>query len=72
MWLSLTLLTSLVAQMVKNPPAMQKTQVRALGREDPLEKKMAIHSVCLPGESHGQRSLAGYSLWRHKELDTTE
>ena len=28
--------------------------------------------VFLPGESHGQRSLAGYSLWGHKELDTTE
>ena len=28
--------------------------------------------VFLPGESHGQRSLAGYSPWGHKELDTTE
>ena len=28
--------------------------------------------VFLPGESHGQRSLAGYSLWGHKELDMTE
>ena len=36
-----------VAQMVKNLPAMQKTQDRSLGLEDPLEKKMAIHpSVC--------------------------
>ena len=26
----------------------------------------------LPGESHGQRSLAGYSQWGHKDLDTTE
>ena len=34
---------SLVAQMVKNPPAMQKTQVRSLGQEDPLEKRMATH-----------------------------
>ena len=39
---------------------------------------MATHSrtlatpVFLPGESHGQRSLAGYSPWGHKELDTTE
>ena len=32
---------SLVAQMVKNPPAMQKTQVQSLGWEDPLEKGMA-------------------------------
>ena len=28
--------------------------------------------VFLPGESHGQRSLVGYSPWRHRELDTTE
>ena len=28
--------------------------------------------VLLPGESHGQRSLAGYSPWGRKELDTTE
>ena len=33
-----------VAQMVKNLPAMQETQVQSLGREDPLEKGMAIHS----------------------------
>ena len=30
--------------VVKNPPAMQETQVRSLGREDPLEKKIATHS----------------------------
>ena len=35
-------------------------------------KGMAIHSVFLPGESHGQRSLVGYSPWGHKESDTTE
>ena len=35
---------SLVAQTVKKPPAMQETQVRSLGQEDPLEKGMAIHS----------------------------
>ena len=33
---------------------------------------MAIHPVLLPGKSHGQRSLVGYSLWARKELDTTE
>ena len=33
----------LVAQMVKNLPAMQETQVQSLGREDPLEKRMATH-----------------------------
>jgi len=35
---------SLVAQMVKNLPAMQNTQVQSLGREDPMEKGMATHS----------------------------
>ena len=35
---------SLVAQTVKNPPAMQETRVQSLGREDPLEKEMATHS----------------------------
>ena len=38
---------SLVAQMVKNLPAMQKTWVRSLGWEDPLEKGMATHSSIL-------------------------
>ena len=36
--------TSLVAQTVKNMPAMQETQVQSLGREDLLEKEMATHS----------------------------
>ena len=55
---------------VKSLPAMQETalpvqetQVRSLGWEDPLEEEMAPHSVLLPGESHGQRSLEGYSPW---------
>ena len=38
---------SLVAQLVKNPPAMQETWVRYLGWEDPLEKEMATHSSIL-------------------------
>ena len=38
---------SLVAQMVKNLPAMQGTQVQSLGQEDPLEKGMATHSSIL-------------------------
>ena len=52
---------SLVVQMVKNLPAMQETQVPSLGVEDPLEREMATHSVFLPGEFYGQRSLTGYS-----------
>ena len=38
---------SLVAQMVKRPPAMYETQVPSLGWEDPLEKEMATHSSTL-------------------------
>ena len=41
------LLGFLVAQMVKNPPAVQETWVQSLGWEDPLEKKMATHSGIL-------------------------
>ena len=37
-----------------------------------LEKEMATHSSILAGKSHGQRSLAGYSPWGCKELDSTE
>ena len=61
---------SLVAQRIKHLPAMQETQVRFLGWEDPLEKKMATHSSVLawripwteePGELHGVAS-AGHNL----------
>ena len=37
-----------------------------------LEAEMATHSIFLPGKSHGQRSLAGYSPWGLKESDMTE
>ena len=49
---------SLVAWLVKNPPAMQETQIESLGWEDPLEKGMATLSSILDKEFHGQRSLA--------------
>ena len=58
--------------MVKNLPAMQKMQVQSLGWEESLEKEMAPTPVFLPEELCGQRSLAGYSPWGRKELDTTE
>ena len=58
--------------MVKNLPAMQEIQVQSLGQEDPLEKEVQSTSMFLPGKSHGQRSLVGYSPWGPKELDTTE
>ena len=50
-------------QLVKNMPAMQETQVRSLGQEDPPEKGKATTPVFLPGKFHGQRSLVGYSSW---------
>ena len=65
-------LTSLVAQRLKHLPPMRETWVWSLGQEDPLEKEMATHSVFLPGESHGLRSLVGCSPRGHKESDTTE
>ena len=49
----------LVAQMVKNPPAMRKTWVKFLGWEDPLEKGMTIHSSILAGESPWTEEPAG-------------
>ena len=61
-----------MAQPEKNPPTMQETQVRSLGWEDLLEKEQLPTSVFLPGEFHGQRSLAGYNPWDLKELDVTE
>ena len=57
---------SLVAQMVKNLPAMQKTQVRFLGRKDPLEKEMTTHSSILTCRILWTDSCS------HKELDTTK
>ena len=46
--------------VVKNLPIKQETLIWSLGQEGPLEKEMAT-LVFLPGKSHGQRSLAGYS-----------
>ena len=52
-----------MVQLVKNPPAMQETWVRSLGRKDPLEKG----PVFWPGVFHGL-----YSPWGHRESDMTE
>ena len=56
---------SLVAQRLKHLPAMWETRVQSLGWEDPLEKEM-------DGESHGWKTLVGYSPRGRKESDTTE
>ena len=62
----------LVAQMVKNLPAVQETWVQSLDWEDPLEEGMATTPVFLPGESHGQRSLVGHRPWGRTEWNTAE
>ena len=59
--------------VVESTPATQELwqmSVRSLGQEDPEE--MTTHSIFLPGESHGQKSLMGHSLQGHKEWDMTE
>ena len=67
------IVASLVAQMVKNPPAMWEIWVRSLGGEDPLEgRAWQPPPVFLPGESHGQRSLVGYNPWCCSESDTVK
>ena len=69
--LQLGIQASQVAQGVKYLPAMLETWVQSLGLEDPLEKERQPTPVFLPGEFHGQRSLAGYSPWSGKESNTT-
>ena len=65
-------MASLVAQTVKNLPAMWETWVQSLGQEDPWRRKWEPTPVFLPGEFHGQRSLEGYIPRGCKESDTTE
>ena len=56
---------------VKRLPTMQETQVRSLGREDPLEKEMAPHSNILAWKIPWTEE-PGYCPWGRKESDTTE
>ena len=58
--------TSLVAQLVKNPPAMQETWVQSLGWDDPLEKGKGTHSSILAWR------IPRTSPWGHKEPDMTD
>ena len=59
---------SLVAQMVKNPPAMQEAWVQSLGWKIPWRRKRQPTPVFLPKESHEQGSLVGYSPWSQTQL----
>ena len=58
--------------MVKSLPAVQETGIQSLGQEDPWRRERLPTPVFLPGESHGQGSLVGYSPWGCKESDVTE
>ena len=75
--LSRVFLGSLVAQMVKNPPAMQETWVRSLGLIPGLGRSPgggygnSFQYSCLE-KPHGQRSLASCSPWGQKESDATK
>ena len=58
--------------MVKNLPAKQETPVQSLVRKIPWRRARQPTPVFLPGESHGQRGLAGYSPRGCKESDMTK
>ena len=58
--------------MAENLTAMWETHVQSLGWEDSLEKGMAIHSSIFAWESHGQRSLEGYSPKSQTQLSTAK
>ena len=58
--------------MVKCFPAMQETQVPSLGREDPLEKKMATHSSTLAWKIRWTKERGRLQSMGHKESDTTK
>ena len=61
-----------MAQMVKNLPAVQETCIRFLGWEGILwRREWQPTPAFLPGESHGQRIVVGYSPWGCKEAIMT-
>ena len=64
--ITLNLWASLVAQMVKNPLAMQETRLWSRGQEDPLQKRMATHSSVRAWEIPRAEGLTGYSPWGHR------
>ena len=65
------------SQVAQNPPACQRRRLKKWEfdpwvRKIPWSRKWQPNPILLPGKSHGQRSLAGYSPWGRKESDTTE
>ena len=63
---------SLVAQKVKRLPAMREARFDPWVGKIPWRRQWQSTPALLPGKSHGQRSLTGYSPWGRKELDMTE
>ena len=61
-----------MAQMVKNLPALQETQVQSLGQEDPLEVGMATHSSIIAWRIPRREEPGGLQSWGHRESDTPE
>ena len=70
--LRLVALGFLDGSLVKSLTAMQKPSFNPWAGEIPWRRKWQPIPVFLPGELHGQRNLAGYNPWGHKESDTTE
>ena len=65
------MVASLAAQSVKNLPARQESWIQSLGRENPLEKKMATHSSILAWKILGAEEPCGLQSMGSQELDRT-
>ena len=63
---------SLVVQTLKYLPVMQETGLDPWVEKIPWKRAWQPTPILWPGEAHGQRSLAGYSPWGHKQSDATE
>ena len=63
---------SLIAQLVKNLPAIQETRVRFLGQEDPLKKEMATHSSILAWRIPWTEEPGGLQFTGSQESDTNK
>ena len=72
LWWCIHGLPSLVAQLVKNLPAMQRLGFDPWVEKIPWRRAWQPTPVLLPGKSHGQRSLEGCSPWGRWKSDTTE
>ena len=67
-----SLMSSLVAQLVKNPPAKWETWIRSLGWEDPLEEGMETHSSVLAWKIPWTEEPDGLLSMGSQRIDTTE